>query len=63
MKWVRVGTLFVVAVLLSACATMQTSCFSSDCQQLGANNSSLKVWWSPELRNDSSEYSLVHLND
>ncbi|GFM85747.1 hypothetical protein PSCICO_11460 [Pseudomonas cichorii] len=63
MKLVHAGALFIVTLLLSACATMETSCFASECQQVGANSSSLKVWWSPELRNDATEYTTVHLND
>ncbi|GFM53280.1 hypothetical protein PSCICL_17880 [Pseudomonas cichorii] len=63
MKLVHAGALFIVTLLLSACATMQSSCSASECQQVDANSSGLKVWWAPELRNDATEYTTVHLND
>ncbi|SEQ35634.1 hypothetical protein SAMN05216600_105149 [Pseudomonas cuatrocienegasensis] len=63
MKLLHAAALLMVALLLGACTTMQTSCFTRACQTVDANDSSLSVWWTPALRNDVTEYTTVYLNE
>ncbi|MGX1187179.1 hypothetical protein AB7M29_004858 [Pseudomonas sp. F-14 TE3623] len=56
--------LIISVLFLNACSAMtDNTCSSVECQQFEAQNTELKVWWSPALRNSVDEYSLVPVHE
>lgn len=57
--------LLVAALLLAGCATQkgkELSCSAVDCRPQ-SNPNQLVIWWQPELRNTTADFTQVSVNE